>query len=56
MTGGRLAAMHYTHVIVRDRKTASRLPMPLPAGITVAEQLTDATIYADAPISFAARK
>jgi hypothetical protein len=44
--GGRLAALDYTHVIVRDRKTASRLPTPLPPGLTVAKQLKDATVYA----------
>jgi hypothetical protein len=44
--GATLAARDYTHVIVRDRKTSSRLASPLPEGLTVAKELGDATVYA----------
>ncbi len=43
--GEKLAALDYTHVIARERNTTSRLPKPLPPGITVVKELADATVY-----------
>jgi hypothetical protein len=44
--GSTLAARDYTYVLVRDRKTASRLATPLPQGLSVIKELGDATVYA----------
>lgn len=44
--GRKLAALGYTHVLVRNGAAASKLPTPLPPGITVAETFVDSSVYA----------
>ena len=43
--GRKLAALGYTHVIVRGGEASSKLVQPLPPGIKVAEDFTDSHVY-----------
>ena len=43
--GRKLAALGYTHVIVRGGEASSKLVQPLPPGITVAEDFPDSHVY-----------
>jgi hypothetical protein len=43
--GKKLAALGYTHVIVRGGAAASKLIVPLPAGIALAHELPDSHVY-----------